>query len=107
MNSVIATWGKLQGFIFQKLMATLQASGFWSLGWWAQIFAAVAVLFVGGVVCLGPLIFAAFRMFRSGDRPGLVGLVLIIVCAALGSVLMPLLMQVMQRVLDQHHGPVI
>ena len=103
----MALWNRGVVLMGGFLDRVLTASGFWGLSWWAQIFAVVGVVLAGGAVFLGPLLVAAIRFLRSGDRPGLVGIALIVAGMIAAALAMPLLIRLMEHVLDHHPGPVI
>lgn len=100
-------WWKVKAAVAGQMDSILAATGFWQLGFWSQIFAVVAVILVSSAICLGPVLFAAARMFRSGDRPGAAGLAAILLSVPCGLVLLPLLGRLMQHVLERHPGPII
>jgi len=102
-----ALWGRGLAQMGGFLDRVLTASGFWALSWWGQIFAVVFVILVALAVFLGPLILAAFRLFRSGDRPGVAGLLAILAGVVAAAMALPLLINLMEHVLDHHPGPVI
>lgn len=100
-------WYKVKVAVGGQLDKILAATSFWQLGFWAQIFAVVAVILVSSAICLGPFLFTAARLLRNGDRPGPVGIVAVLVSVPCGLVLLPLLGRLMQHVLERHPGPIL
>ena len=100
-------WWKLKALLATQIDHLLAAAGFWQMGYFPQLFVVGLLLGAGGVLCLGPLIVTAFRTMRSGDRPGVPSLVLVVLSVPCAVMLMPLLGRLLQHVLERNPGPII
>jgi hypothetical protein len=100
-------WNSIVQFINRGVAEVLAYMGFWKMGWWAQMFTVVMMLIAVILVMMGPLIFAAFRLFRDGERPSLVGAVFVLASSATGSLVLLILFRLAQQVANRHPGPIL
>lgn len=100
-------WWKLKAAIAGQVDRLLASAGFWQMSYWAQLGIVFAVIAVALVILLGPFVLSFFRTVRTGDRPSVMNLVLILLSVPCAVVLLPILGRLLQHVLEKNPGPII
>lgn len=100
-------WATVVNVVNRGVESALAYIGFWKMGWWAQMFAVTMMIIAVVVVMMGPLLLAAWRLFRDGDRPGLIGMVFIAASSGTGAIVLMLLFRLAQMVVNRHPGAIL
>jgi uncharacterized membrane protein (DUF2068 family) len=100
-------WEAVRQVINTGTMKLLEYVGFWKMNWWGQIFAVVFMIIAVALVMLGPFLLSALRLAKDGERPGIIGLVIMTISAISGCGVLLILVRIAQQVLEKHPGPIL
>lgn len=100
-------WNTIVNAVNHGFSSVLASIGFWQMGWWQQIFGVMFVTIAVVVIMMGPLVWSAWRLFRDGDRPSILGVLFMLASTATGAVLVMLLVRLADQVVNRHPGPIL
>ena len=100
-------WNTVVNVINTGVNKALASIGFWQMSWFAQMFSVSMMMVAVVLILMGPLLVSAWRLFRNGDRPSLLGMLFIAASSVTGGVVLMLLLRLAQNVVNRHPGPIL